>query len=59
MSSEFNDFCELQKINLRQEPAWSISNIFSEEFLNKADKLLEYNCKSAKQHRFLPPKSSN
>ena len=59
LSSDPNELGDRKKLSLIEKQAGNISNVNNEEIFVIADKLLEYNCISTQQHRFLLLKCLN
>ena len=59
LSSDANDFCDRLKLLLQEKQACNDNNIVNEEIVAVADNLLEYKCRSTKQHKFSLLKGSN
>ena len=53
------EHCDRLKLLLQEKQAGKIFNIFVEEIVAIVDRLLEYKCKSRKQHRVLLPNCLN
>ena len=51
LSSDANELCDRLRLLLQEKHAGSNSDIINDEIVAITDKLLEYNCKSKKQHK--------
>ena len=51
LSSDPNELCDRLKLSLQEKHAGNNSNIIKEELVAIVDKLLEYKCKSKRQHK--------
>ena len=54
-----DEFYHRRKLLLQEYQAGKISDIIDGDIVARKDKVLEYKCKSTKQHKFLPLKNSN
>ena len=50
LQETFNEFCDRLNLLLQEKQAENISNKIHEQIVAIADKILEYKCKSKKQH---------